>query len=236
MPRISDLRTVSSPVRVRSSYARPPDPFRDRPAALYALASSSRVDHAEISLLFSPTGRRTPGPKGPHPDVIAAVVAMKQRNPTWGCPRIAQQIALAFGIYVNKDVVLRILAARYQSGPGAAGPSWLTTFGHARDSLWSLDLFRCESATLRTYWVLVMMNPWTRRIVGFGVHGGVVDGAALCRMFNRATRGQPLPTYLSADHDPLYRFHLWQANFGSSTSRKSRRCRMCRGPIPSSNG
>jgi putative transposase len=31
-------------------------------------------------------------------------------------------------------------------------------------------------------------------------------------MFNHATRGQPLPTYLSADHDPLYRFHQWQAN------------------------
>ena len=30
--------------------------------------------------------------------------------------------------------------------------------------------------------------------------------------FNRATRGQTLPPYLSSDHDPLYRFHQWQAN------------------------
>src|SRR5207244_3593630 len=43
-------------------------------------------------------------------------------------------------------------------------------------------------------------------------HRGVVDGAGLCGMFNRATRGQPPPTYLSSDHDPLYRFHQWQAN------------------------
>jgi hypothetical protein len=48
--------------------------------------------------------------------------------------------------------------------------------------------------------------------VGFGVHRGVVDGMALCRMFNRATRGHTPPTYLSSDHDPLYRFHQWQAN------------------------
>ena len=34
----------------------------------------------------------------------------------------------------------------------------------------------------------------------------------LCRMFNRATRCQTAPTYLSSDHDPLYRFHRWQAN------------------------
>src|SRR6267154_1662377 len=56
------------------------------------------------------------------------------------------------------------------------------------------------------------MDQFTRRIVGFGVHRGAVDGVGLCRMFNRATRGQKPPTYLSSDHDPLYRFHQWQAN------------------------
>ena len=59
---------------------------------------------------------------------------------------------------------------------------------------------------------LVVMDQFTRGIVGFGVHRGVVDGVGLCRMFNRATRGQMPPTYLSSDHDPLYRFHQWQAN------------------------
>jgi transposase InsO family protein len=119
---------------------------------------------------------------------------------------------LAFGIPINKDVVRRILAARYRPAPDEAGPSWLTVLGHAKDSLWSLDLFRCESAVLRTHWVLVVMDHRTRRIVGFGVHRGVVDGVGLCRMFNRATRSHSMPTYLSSDHDPLYRFHQWQAN------------------------
>jgi putative transposase len=162
--------------------------------------------------LFSSTVPKKPGPKGPSREVIAAVVDMKQRNPTWGCPRIAQQITLAFGISMNKDVVRRILAVRYHPKPDAAGPSWLTALGHAKDSLWSLDLFRCESAVLRSHWVLVVMDQYTRRIVGFGVHRGVVDGLGLCRMFNRATRCQTPPTYLSADHDPLYRVHQWQAN------------------------
>jgi hypothetical protein len=162
--------------------------------------------------LFSSKAPTKPGPKGPSQDVIAAVVDMKQQNPTWGCPRIAQQIALAFGIPINKDVVRRILAARYRPTPDSAGPSWLTALGHAKDSLWSLDLFRCESAVMRTHWVLVVMDHCTRRIVGFGVHRGVVDGVGLSRMFNRATRGQSSPTHLSSDHDPLYRFHQWQAN------------------------
>jgi len=44
------------------------------------------------------------------------------------------------------------------------------------------------------------------------VHCGFVDGTALCQMFNRATRCHTPPTYLSSDHDPLYRFYQWQAN------------------------
>jgi hypothetical protein len=82
-----------------------------------------------------------------------------------------------------------------------------------KDSLWSMDLFRCESASLRTHWVLVVMDQYSRRIMGFGVHAGTVDGVALCRMFNRAIRGQlSMPKYLSCDHDPLYRFCQWTAD------------------------
>lgn len=163
-------------------------------------------------LLFSPKSRKKPGPKGPGHEVIAAVVQMKQRNPTWGCPRIAQQIALAFDIPINKDVVRRILAAHYQPEPDSSGPSWLTFLGHMKDSLWSVDLFRCESLVLQTHWVLVVMDQFTRRIVGFGIHRGIVDGFALCRMFRQAVQRHSLPKYLSTDNDPLYRFHHWQAN------------------------
>src|SRR6476661_576676 len=38
--------------------------------------------------LFSPECSRRPGPKGPNKDLIDAVIAMKRRNPNWGCPRI----------------------------------------------------------------------------------------------------------------------------------------------------
>jgi hypothetical protein len=49
-----------------------------------------------------------------------------------------------------------------------------------------LHLFRCESATLRSHWVI---DQFTCRIIGFGVHGGIVDGVTLCRMFQQAIRG-----------------------------------------------
>ena len=61
-------------------------------------------------LLFSPKRVRRPGPKGLTKELIDAVMEMKQRNRTWGCKRIAQQISLAFGMDIDKDVVRRILA------------------------------------------------------------------------------------------------------------------------------
>lgn len=57
--------------------------------------------------LFTPKSRGRPGPRGPSAELVAAIVEMKRRNPRWGCPRIAQQIALAFGVEIDKDVVRR---------------------------------------------------------------------------------------------------------------------------------
>jgi len=85
---------------------------------------------------------------------------------------------------INKDLIRRVLAKHYRPTPDDNGPSWLTFIGHAKDSLWSIDLFRCESILLNTHWVLVVMDQFTRRIIGFGVHAGDVDGVALCRIFN----------------------------------------------------
>ena len=84
-------------------------------------------------LLFSPKRRAKPGPKRPTPDLVRAVVEMKQRNPTWGCPRIAEQINLAFGTSINKDVVRRILALQYRPSPDDSGPSWLTFLGQMNE-------------------------------------------------------------------------------------------------------
>ena len=56
------------------------------------------------------------------------------------------------------------------------------------------------------------MDQYTRRIIGFGVHTGDVDGIALCRMFNAAIYSEGVPEYPSSDNDPLFLYHKWQAN------------------------
>ena len=153
-----------------------------------------------------------PGPKGPDEVLIRAIVELKARNPRFGCPRLALILSQTFGVAIDKNVVYRVLAKHGRPTAGGTGPSWLSFIGHTGDSLWSVDLFRCESIVLRSYWVLVVMDQFTRRLVGMGVHHGTVTGADLCRMFNAAIHGQGAPRHLSTDHDPLFDAHRWTAN------------------------
>ena len=106
-----------------------------RPSTL--LSFHNALTKRKYRLLYSPGGGWKPGPKGPSREVIDAIVEMKRRdagprNPRYGCPRIAQQINLAFGLDLDKDTVRRVLATHYKSDPSKRGPSWLTTIGHAK--------------------------------------------------------------------------------------------------------
>ncbi len=162
-------------------------------------------------LLYSAKSRGKPGPKGPNPELINLVLDLKYRNPRMGYDRIAMQIYQAFGIQVDKHVVRRILIKHYKPRyPG--GPSWLTFLSQTKDSLWSIDLFRCESIHLKSHWVMLAIDIHTRRIIGFAIHAGDVDGIAACRLFNQIQTGRSPPRWISTDHDPLFAHQRWHAN------------------------
>jgi transposase InsO family protein len=56
------------------------------------------------------------------------------------------------------------------------------------------------------------MDQFTRRIIGFGVHAGYVDGMVLCCMFNVAIARMGVPKHLTSDNYPLFTYHRWPAN------------------------
>jgi len=161
--------------------------------------------------LYSAKNPGQPGPKGPEPKLIKLVVDIKQRNPRMGYDRIAMQIYQAFGVKVDKHVVRRILA-KYYKPPYPGGPSWLTFLSQTRDSLWSIDLFRCESIHLRSLWIMLAIDVNTRQLIGFATHAGDVDGLTACRLFNRILAGRSPPRWISTDNDPIFTYHRWKAN------------------------
>ena len=187
-----------------------------RVAVLVQPSTLLKFHHAMVKRkyrwLYSSPNRKKPVPKAPSQELIELVLEMKRRNPNFGCIKIADQIAKTFALPLNKDVVRRILTTSYRPA-GGEGRSWLSFLGHSKDSLWSIDFFRCESLRLTTHWVLVVMDHCTRRIIGFGVHPAPeMDGRTLCSLFHQATSRKGLPHCLSSDHDPVFRFHQWQAN------------------------
>jgi hypothetical protein len=128
----------------------PPHPFCHRTETLDPIEPPPSPGKRKYRLLFSAKRRRQPGPKGPRKELIDAIVAAKQRNISWGSVR-------------------RVLAIHCRPKPDPGGPSWLTLLGHLRDSPWRIDLFCSESVTMRTHWILVVMNQCTCRSIGFGV-------------------------------------------------------------------
>jgi putative transposase len=60
---------------------------------------------------------------------------------------------------------------------------------------------------LRSHWAMLVMD-----VVGFRVEPGSIVGISACRMFKCACSRQGLPKHVSADNDPLFRFHRWLAN------------------------
>jgi len=164
-------------------------------------------------LLFSVKSKRKPGPKGPSKELINLIIEMKKRNPRYGYLRIAMQIKNTFAMEINKDIVRRVLQKHFKKYPGNTdGPSWLSFIANTKDSLWSVDFFRCESILLKSYWVMVLMDQFSRKVIGFSVHPGDLNGNAICCMFNRLISKKNLPTYLSSDNDPLFQYQRWKAN------------------------
>ena len=119
-------------------------------------------------MLFAPTRGSRPGPKGPAQELIDAVVTMKGEI----LPGVVREL-LSKSRWPSAWILTRTWCAGFLENitgldSGSGGPSWLTFLGQAKDGLWSIDLFRCESLSLRTHWVLVVMDQFTRRIIGFG--------------------------------------------------------------------
>jgi hypothetical protein len=138
-------------------------------------------------------------------------VETKEKSPRYGCPRIALLVGNVLGEAIDEETVRRILAKHYRPIPGKE-PSWPLPIGNSYNKLWSMDLFRLESVFLRSFWVMVVMNQFTRKIIGFSVHRGDLNGGAICFMFNKIAAGKIWPKYLSTDNDPLFKYWLWKAN------------------------
>jgi putative transposase len=167
----------------------------------------------KYSMLFANKAAKKPGPKGPSAELIQLVVSIKGKNPRYGCLKISLLVTKLLSEPITEQMVRRILRRYFSADPNGSGPSWLNVIGKAQDVLWSMDLFCCESILMQTHWVMVVMDHFTREIIGVAVMKGSPSGTDICCMFGSIqSRSGRLPKHLSTDNDPLFRFHRWLAN------------------------
>jgi putative transposase len=141
-------------------------------------------------------------------EIKTLILEIKQKNPLFGCPQIAAIILDRTGTSVSEETVRRTLMKFYTGQPGS-GPSWLSFLATQTHSLWSLDFFQVESICLKTHWVLVIMDQWSRRIIGFAVSSQPANSTGLVEMFTSCISDLS-PKRISHDHDPLFRSVDWK--------------------------
>jgi len=98
---------------------------------------------------------------------------------------------MPFGVVIDKDVVRRALAKHYRPGDsGTDGPSWLTFIGTSRTARGASTCSAAESILLRSHWVLLVMDVFTRRIIMASVSSVPTSTASrYVEMFNHAVAG-----------------------------------------------
>ena len=165
----------------------------------------------KYQILFGTKNGRRRGPKGFDKKIVDLVLEIKTKNLSFGCPRIAMLVANATGLTISEHTVRRILRKHFK--PIGDGPSWLSFLASQKDSLWSIDFFRCESIMLKSYWVMLVIDVYTREIVGFKSTKASYDGPNACFMFNKILENsRRIPNCISTDHDPVFKFSRWEIN------------------------
>ncbi len=127
---------------------------------------------------------------------------MKQQNPRFGSPRIAQQISKTLGIEINKDTVRRVLGKHYRPGSNDGVPSCQTLISHLTDSFRNMSRSQFELRLLNNHRILGALSPFTRQIIGCDIYLGHVDQIVCSPLFESATLMMKTQKPFDPHHDP----------------------------------
>lgn len=152
------------------------------------------------------------GPKGKSIDLVKLVIDIKKNNPEYGIEKI-EGLLKQRGHLISDTTIFRILKRHGLIGDNdKQGPSWLSFLGSSFNGVWSVDMFKVESAFLNTYIVMTAVDVYSRKIIGFSVKRFPIDGGDVCQMFQEICRNKLLPKRISTDNDPLFLYRQWGAN------------------------
>ena len=131
-------------------------------------------------------------------EVRALIRKMSTSNPTWGAPRIRNELA-KIGINVSRSTVAKYMVRR-RKPPSRTWRAFLDN--HAKD-LVSLDFFVVPTATFRVLFVLLILAHDRRRILHFNVTSSP-SAQWTAQQVVQAFPNDSIPRYLLRDRDCIY--------------------------------
>jgi putative transposase len=142
-------------------------------------------------------------PKIP-PETIALIHKMAGENQIWGAEGMRGEL-LKLGIEVSKRTIQRYVPKERKSRSSSQG--WATFLKNQASGIWACDFTVVTDWLFRQWYVFVVMEQKTRRIVHAGVTKYPTDEWT-AQQLRKATPWGKGPKYLIRDRDRKYAVHF----------------------------
>jgi transposase InsO family protein len=136
-------------------------------------------------------------------DLQRLIAAMAAANRTWGEERIASELLLKLGIRVSPRTVRRYMSRGAAPRGGAQSQTWSTFVHNHASAVLACDFFVAVTATFRAFYVFVVLDVGTRRIL----HWNVTDHPTAdwtARQFRMVVSDDQPHRWLIHDRDSIY--------------------------------
>ena len=156
--------------------------------------------------------RRSQGKPKISPETIALIQKMAKENRLWGAERIRGEL-LKLGIEVSKRTVQRYMPKEKKTGssghivPMPFRENWATFLKNQAGGIWACDFTVVYDWLFRQWYVFVIMELKTRRIIHTGVTKYPTDKWTAQQLREATPWGQG-PKYLIRDRDKKYATHF----------------------------
>ena len=148
--------------------------------------------------------RRARGGRPTIPDEhIELIRRISTDNPTWGVPKIQQELRLKLGIDHNGRTIARYRVRPRRDGrPRAGGQRWATFLNNQAKQIWACDFMVQYTLTLQILYVFVIVELDTRRMIHVACTGHPTLDWVKQQMRNACFDEQP--KFLIHDNDGIY--------------------------------
>ena len=148
--------------------------------------------------------RKSQGKPKISPETIALIQKMANENLLWGAERIRGEL-LKLGIEVSKRTVQRYMPKVKKTG--SSSQTWATFLKNQASGIWACDFTVVNDWLFRQWYIFVVMELKTRRIVHTGVTKYPTDKWT-AQQLRDATPWSQGPKYLIRDRDKKYATHF----------------------------